>query len=122
MVIPAAHDLVGQLAHVRQQQQTFGVFVEPSHRKDPAGVVQVVDDVVLLTLFFGADDTAGFIVGQQDIPVFFCDFFPVKSSGLLCMDFFSCLGCAAVHGDPTVRDESVSGAAGAEAAVAQIFI
>ena len=56
MVIFRAQNFVDDVAVVRQENQAFGVLVQPPDRKDTFRVRDQVDDVVLDVRFGGAGD------------------------------------------------------------------
>ena len=64
MIIPGLHNLIGGFPVVGQQDQSLGILVQPSHRIDPGGISDGIDDVIRF-LFAGCTyDPFRFIVGQ----------------------------------------------------------
>ena len=56
MLIFDAQHLVDDVAVVGKQNQAFGIFVEPTNREDPFGVINEIDDVALHRALGGAGD------------------------------------------------------------------
>lgn len=65
MLIAGPKDLVYDIAVVGKEDQALTVFIEPADGKDALGIIDVVNDVVLLSLGVSStNDASGFVKSQ----------------------------------------------------------
>ena len=68
VLVLGAQDFVDDVAVVGEQDQAFGVLVQPADRKDSLAVADELDDVVLDVRLGGAGDPDGLVERDVDRP------------------------------------------------------
>lgn len=65
MEISGLENLIPNLPIICHQQQALGFLVQPPHRIDPFGIIQIIDDVIFFPFLRGAHDPFWFVKCQN---------------------------------------------------------
>src|SRR5277367_821600 len=101
MIVFGAKDFVDDVAVVRQEDETFGVLVQPPDRKDAFGMPDKSDDVVFDMGFGGGGDSHRFVEGDVDLLFLCTDEFAVDAYFVAVGNLSAQCGDLTVAGDAT---------------------
>ena len=78
MIITSPHHLVHQFSLISQQDQTFRILIQPSHRINSLRITDIINDIIFFTLLGGADNPHRLVKCNQDLLILQRNFFPTK--------------------------------------------